>query len=197
MPFPASLQAYPPQGSTVGKPDLQAAAVEYLGQGEARTAELDGTLLDAVSHEAGALGSDVRIYLRYARCIEALGYVAVYLAMPALAYLLFIGEHPRLAALAFGTGLIGVAVHVVAAPYRCQDRRRANALLQRSRDLCDVLGRRPVSTQNLRAALDGASGAGMVVDSWVFDLVQRMPACDEAGHAADRCVAGAAVERPR
>lgn len=173
-----TLQTPTRRGSSAGKPDLHADAVEYLGRPEARTAELDGTLLAAViSQAASALGSDMRSYLRYARCIEALGYIGVYLVMPTLAYWLFIRDHPTLAIVA---GLMVVAIHVVGAPYRCQDRRRANALLQHALDLTTVLDRRPVSMPELSSALSRACAAGMVLDDWVLELVQLMAASDEA-----------------
>ena len=197
MPLSEALQTPPWLGSNVGKPDLQAAAVEYLGHPEVRTAELDGTLLGAVvSKEASALGSDMLNYLRYARVIEALGYVGVYLAMPSLVYLLYVSEHSTLATLACVGGLIAVAVHVVAAPYRCQDRARAHVLLQRSYDLSAVLGRQPVLTQALKAALDRASAAGMVFDGWILELLQRVAASDERATAGQPFGAGAAVDQP-
>lgn len=126
--------------------------------------------------ELDALESDSRSYLIAAAVIDALELLWVFVALPAAVWFLFTNEHQTLAVVLFFGWLIVLLVYLIGLPYRCQDRKRGQALLRQLQKVHAILGNRPISPNELMRSLDQASTAGVVLDDTVFALADRMMA---------------------
>jgi hypothetical protein len=165
--------------TTIDKDDLLEVAAEYLNHPEIRTDKFDRILLDAVAFdELSAMETDMRKFLIFATINSGIKFLTVYVALPALAYFLFMKEHGTLPTTAVVGWLIVASLHLLGAPFRWHDLARARAILRQLQDLRAALGDRSVSPKKFSASLASASGAGVVLDVSAIAIVNRMTAGD-------------------
>lgn len=129
-----------------------------------------------VLHELDALESDTKTYLIHAAVIDVLEFLWVFLALPALTYVIFMKGHQTLAKVAGVGVLIVVMVYLIGVPYSCRDRARGQALLRQSRAWREDLGSAPFSPASLIESRDKIAASGVALESTLSALVDRLMA---------------------
>jgi hypothetical protein len=128
----------------------------------------------AVRH---AGGSESR-YLWLKLQVRLAGIAFHFVAWPAAAYYLFVNDH-RMWALA--TAALWPLVQIFRIGFgleRRRARRTITKMLQHLGNLYRMLGEKTISPRKLREELDSAAAAGVVFDSAVFTIVDRIVARD-------------------
>jgi hypothetical protein len=187
------------RGFDIDRGALLSVASNYLSKPEIRTDRLDWILLDAiVFHELDAYAHHVfttragtglnwaaafspRNQLQYfalSVLFWIVGILLRYAAPLALAYYLYIHEHPTGAIVTVGIWALLAIWRAATAPFRWRARRRARKLLQHLGDLYAVLGSNTISPTLWKKMLEAAVADGVVLDGAVFTIIDRAIARD-------------------
>jgi len=187
------------QWFSISKDRLLEAAALYLWLPKIRTNRLDWIFLDAfvladlvaISEHLlyGTEGMGTQWAVRHAGCSESrylwlklqvrLADIAFYfVAWPAAAYYLFVNDH-RVWGLAMAAlwPLVQIFRFMLGLD-RWRVRRTTTRMLQHLGNLYRMLGEKTISPRKLREELDSAAAAGVVFDSAVFTIVDRIVARD-------------------
>lgn len=187
------------RGFDINKAELVDAASLYLGKPDIRSNRLDWIFLDAIVFAeleayadhvfASRAGTGINWAATFANRSQAryhvlqiafgiVGFALKFVAMPVIAYFLFIAEHNVAAIVVLGLWIVTLAWQLVTFPIRWRARRNARKLLQHLVDLHLLLGGNTISPRKLKEALDKAAGDGVVLDGAVFTIVDRLVARD-------------------
>jgi hypothetical protein len=125
-------------------------------------------------------GPSASKYTIYSLFVWIFGFVARYLALPALAIYLLTQQLPGWA---MGVGIVWIIyllLRLISTPARRRLRKKYGELLQLLLDVYVPLEGSTISPRKLKETVDKAAAGGVVLDGAVFGLVDRMIQRDPA-----------------
>jgi len=128
----------------------------------------------AVRH---ASGSEFR-YLWLKLLVRLAGIAFHFVAWPVATYCLFVNDHRMWALATAALWLLVQIFRIALGIERRRDRRTISKVQQHLEKLYRVLGEKTISPRKLREELDSAAAAGVIIDSAVFTIVDRIVAED-------------------